>query len=450
MAIRLLLAAALLGTVTGEIRGQAVPTGPARLPDSAWQLPDRAAALGTGPVTPAAANMPVTGTPTPAVRPAPVAASPAPAAAGAIPPATPAATPVSAAAPPPAAAPPAAPPRRRTRITAGNGTIPNEAGQVWREYDLSPYTTRVTTTKRPEQAVVDWILRETGYEAWHSEPLAVLSATPRSLRVYHTPKMQAVVADLVERFVASEAETRTFSLRVITIDSPSWRVRAQRIMHPVPVQTPGASAWLLQKEDAAVLLADIQRRSDFREHSSPHLLVNNGQATVVSAIRARGYTRDVAPRPEAWPGYEVRQGQIDEGFSIDFSPLMSVDRRTIDATIKCNIDQVEKMASIMVDVPAPNAPRQRAKIDVPQISHYRFDERFRWPVDQVLVLGLGVVPLPVPVDGTPTLAGVPLPLPSSPPRADLLLVVESKGSVAETPGAARAPQQQAAGPQRRF
>jgi hypothetical protein len=260
--------------------------------------------------------------------------------------------------------------------------------------------------------------------------------------------MQAIVADLVERFVASEAETRTFSLRVITIDNPNWRARAQRFMHPVPVQTAGANAWLLQKEESAVLLADLQRRSDYREHSSPHLLVNNGQATVVSALRNRTYTRDVVARPEIWPGFEGRPGQIDEGFTMEFSPLLSVDQRTIDAVVKCEIGQVEKMASVMVDVPAPNAPRQRAKIDVPQLTHYRFQERFRWPVDQVLIVGMGMVALPVPVDGKPMVAGVPLPLPTSPPRADLLVVIESKGPVAETPGAARAPQQPTAAPRR--
>ena len=99
---------------------------------------------------------------------------------------------------------------------AARARLPNQQGQVWREYDISPYTARVTTTKRPEQAIVDWILRETGYEVWHSEPLGILSATPRTLRVYHTPEMQALVAEVVDRFVASEAENQTFSLRVMT------------------------------------------------------------------------------------------------------------------------------------------------------------------------------------------------------------------------------------------
>jgi hypothetical protein len=451
MAARILLALVLLGATAGLAWGQAVPAAPANVPDSAWQPPDRGsagaaairAAATPAPAAPAAAAAAAAGGATPpAASPGPSAQVPGSIGTGP--------TGMGANAAAPGARPAGAVRRRVTHVTAGNGTMPNEAGQVWREYDISPYTSRVTTTKRPEQAIVDWILRDTGYEAWHSEPLAVLSATPKTLRVYHTPKMQAVVGELVERFVASEAETRTFSLSVITLDSPNWRARAQRLMHAVPVQTPGASAWLLQKEEAAVLLADLKRRSDYREHSSPYLLVNNGQSTLVSAVRGRAYTRDVLPRTDAWPGFEGRPGQIDEGFSLEFSPLMSVDGRTIDAAIKCDIDQVEKMASVMVDVPTPAAPRQRAKIDVPQIAHFRFHERFRWPVDQVLLVGMGMVAMPVPVDGKPTVAGVPLPLPSTPPRADLLVVIESKGPVAETPGAARAPQQQATTTQRRF
>ena len=266
-------------------------------------------------------------------------------------------------------APPPAVARRALHVTAGSGTLPNEQGQVWREYDISPYTARVTTTKRPEQAIVDWILRETGYEVWHSEPLGILSASPRTLRVYHTPQMQAVVADIVDRFVSSEAETRTFSLRIVTIDNPDWRVAAHRTLRPIPAQTPGVSAWLLSKEDAAVLLGALQRRSDYREHSSPHLLVNNGQATVVSALRGRTFIRDVNPRPDAWQGYDNLPGQIDEGFSLEFSPLLSTDRRTVDAMIKCQIDQVEKLVPVMLEVPtqtsAAAAGPDRGAADVP-------------------------------------------------------------------------------------
>ena len=211
--------------------------------------------------------------------------------------------------------------------------------------------------------------------------------------------MQAVVADLVDRFTSSEAATQTFALRVITLDSPSWRTKAQPLLRAVPVQTPGVNAWLMAKEDAAILMADLRRRSDYREHSSPYLMVNNGQSTVVSAMRGRQYARDVILRPDLPTGAELQPGQVDEGFTLDFSPLLSSDRRMIDATVKCDIDQVEKMIPIMLDVPAQSTARQRIKIEEPQMTHYRFHERFRWPVEQVLLIGMGMVALPVPVDG---------------------------------------------------
>lgn len=335
----------------------------------------------------------------------------------------------------PAAAPPSTPePSRQpiARVTEGASTLPNTQGQVWREYDISPYTMRVTTTNRPEQAVIDWILRETGYEAWHSEPLGVLAATQRTLRVYHTPQMQAVVADIVDRFVRSQAEVQAFTLRIVTLDDPTWRTRAHRVMRPVTAQTPGVQAWVLQKEDSAMLQADLRRRTDYREHSSPHLLVGSGQSTVVSTMRSRSYVRDVVLRGEAWPGYEAVNGQVDEGMAMEFSPLLSVDSRLIDAMIKCDIDQVEKMVAAGVEVPTNAAPRQRVQVEVPQMSRCRFHERFRWPIDQVLLVNLGMVPMPFPPDARSLIPGLPLPLAPAPSRADLLIFIESKGESGQT------------------
>ena len=159
---------------------------------------------------------------------------------------------------------------------------------------------------------------------------------------------------------------------------------------------------------------------------------------MISGLRGRSFIRDVNPRPEAWQGYDNLPGQIDEGFSLEFNPLLSTDRRSVDAMIKCQIDQVEKLVPVMLEVPTQTSPRQRARVEVPQMSYFRFGERFRWPTDQVLLLSLGIVALPVPVDSTPTVVGLPLPFAGSPARADLLVIIESKGPVAETPGAANA------------
>ena len=82
--------------------------------------------------------------------------------------------------------------------------IPTEMQNGWtvgsRRTDASSNpTARVTSTNRPEQALVDWVLRETGYEVWHSNVVSMLSADARTLKVYHTPEVQAIVGDVVDR-----------------------------------------------------------------------------------------------------------------------------------------------------------------------------------------------------------------------------------------------------------
>jgi len=330
---------------------------------------------------------------------------------------------------------PAMPVRARepiARVSAGPGTLPNDAGQEWREYDITPYTARVSSTVKPEQAILDWILRETGYEAWHGSPLGILSVDSRRVVVYHTPPMQAVVQDIVDRFVNSEAESHVFGMRVVTLGSPDWRAKHHSVLHPVATQSQGTSAWLMAKEDFALLVADLRRRSDFREHGTPHLMVNNGQSKQVSANQTRNYVRDVILKADgSWPGYEPVMGQFDEGFKLEFNPLLSIDGTVVDAVIRCDVDQVEKMVPVMIDVPTTAAPRQRQKVEVSQGISIRLHERFRWPTDQVLLISLGVGPAPIP-DASGTLS---VPLLSGPPRAEMLIFVESRGKVGALPQA---------------
>lgn len=324
-----------------------------------------------------------------------------------------------------------------TKVTSGTGALPNKDGQVWREYDISPYTARVTSTNRPEQAIVDWILRETGYEAWHSNVVSVLSADARVLRVYHTPEVQAMVADVVDRFVNSQGASQVVNVRVVSVDGPSWRTRAQSALQPVPVQTQGISAWLIARENASLLAAELRKRSDFREHSSPQLYISSGQSSVVSLLRPRPYTADIVMKPDAWPGYEAKAAQFDEGFSIEISPLGSLDGRSLDAVVKVNIDQLERLQALPVEVPSAVAPRQRTEISVPQVSQFRLHDRFRWPVDAVLVISLGVVPLPSAADAA-TVGGFRMPamLSGGPARGEMLVFIDARSAATTTPAAA--------------
>lgn len=328
----------------------------------------------------------------------------------------------------------------RARVTKGSGALPQDKGQVWREYDIRPYTLRVTTTARPEQAIVDWILRETGYEAWHSEPVGLLSANRETLRVYHTPEMQAVVADIVDRFVNSAASAYAFTLRVATVRNPNWRAKALPMMTPLPVQSPGVQGWLLAKENARLLVSELSRRTDYREYNSSQQLVNNGQSIVLSTMRPRSYIRGAMITQTAWPGYQPEMGTIEEGFSLEFSPLLALDLASADAVVKLKLNQVEKMLPVKLDLPTTVAPNQRVQVDVPQMTSSNLHERFRWPTDKVLLLSMGVVATPGPTKDNPITDAMTdaVPILKSPPRADALLFVESAGVVAPSPEPATA------------
>ncbi|MBA4019670.1 MAG: hypothetical protein C0483_21100 [Pirellula sp.] len=336
---------------------------------------------------------------------------------------------------------PGAPRAPIAKVTSGTGTLPNKDGQVWREYDISPYTARVTTTNRPEQALVDWILRETGYEVWHSNVVSMLSADARTLKVYHTPEVQAIVGDVVDRFVNSQGSSQSVNVRIISLGSPNWRTRAQPALRAVPVQTQGISAWLMAREDASLILTEMRKRTDFREHGSPQLIIQSGQSAVVSLMRPRPYSADIAMRNDVWPGYEARTSQFDEGFSVEVSPLSSLDGRTLDAVVKVNIDQLERLQSLSVEVPSSVAPRQRTDIQVPQVSQFRLHDRFRWPTDSVMLISLGIVPVPSAADAATTVGGFRMPamLSGGPDRGEVLIFIDSKAllaGVAAQPAAA--------------
>jgi hypothetical protein len=308
------------------------------------------------------------------------------------------------------------------KIVKGTGALPNDHGQVWREYDISPYTLRAKDVAKPEQAVIDWVLRETGTGVWFSEPLGMLNASPTTLRVYHTPQMQDRVRAIVERFVGGGTETHALGVRLLTVGSPNWRVRGLPFLKPVDVKSPGVEAWLLSRENSLTLYDQLKTRADFREHTSPHVAVANGQSQTLSRLQPRSYARGLQLKKE-YPFYDLIPGQIQEGYSLEISPLLSLDGQMIEAAITCNADQVEKLVPLAIDVPT-GTQSQRVQIQVPQMVSWRLSERFRWPANEVLLLSCGVVASPAPGATGMLSALAPLGLASN--RADALLMVEHR------------------------
>ncbi len=304
--------------------------------------------------------------------------------------------------------------------------LPATAGQILQQYDLRPYTHQITTTQNPQKAVVDWVLRETGSEIWFNEPLGILYTTRDQLIVYHTPEVQAVVKNVVDRFLQSGGRQQMLGLKLVAVGSPNWRTAAAAMMQPIEMRTAGVEGWMVSRENAAILLNQLRRRADFSEHGGGDLTAHEGQRTVVTKTRPIDYVHAVRWIQGQLPGYQTLAKRIDEGYNLEISFLTSQDN-TIDAVLRCDVDQVEKLQSVGIDIPNGASRGQTVQVQVPQIVSWRMQERFRWPADQVLLISCGVVANPT--EAQTSGFNIQSLLNGSRRRADALLLIEYKGPV---------------------
>jgi hypothetical protein len=296
------------------------------------------------------------------------------------------------------------------------GQIPSDIGQVWKTYDLGPFVAMAGPGS--EKHVVDWILQETGYPAWHGTSPASLSGGSGKLSCYHTPEMQARVADVVKRFVGEADKPHRFTVRVLGFASPAWRTAARPALQPLATATPGVQAWILPREAAAAVVARATARPDCVELPTGAVLAANGLPAVLTGGRKQEYVQDYGVTPSAWPGWQPQRATCDEGLAIDVHPLVSEDGTVVDAVFRCRIDQIERMAAVSLPTPAGGPP---LGAEVPQMAAVRIGERFRWPATHALVIGLGLVPWPVPAQN----GAVPALLPRV-ERRDVVVVVEPR------------------------
>ena len=294
--------------------------------------------------------------------------------------------------------------------------IPSDQGQIWKTYDLQPFV--AVNGPETEKHVVDWILQETGYPAWHGSAPAALSARDGQLSCFHTPEMQARVIEIVDRFVGEADKPHRFTVRVLGLTGPAWRSEARPALQPIPTATPGVQAWILPRANAAAVVAQLRARTDATELPTGPVQAGNGLPAVLAGGRKQEYVQDYAATPNAWPGWQQQRATCDEGLSIELHPLVSGDGSVVDAIFKCRIDQIERMAQVSLPAPAGGPP---IAAQVPQVAAVRIVERFRWPASHTLVVALGFVPWPVPAQN-----GVVAALISDVERRDVVVVVEPR------------------------
>lgn len=277
-------------------------------------------------------------------------------------------------------------------IGSNGGKLDTSHGQIWREYDIRSFTNRLRDQETPEQSVVDWILRETGTNTWFGGVQSVLSADRNRIVVYQTPEVQKVIEQTIARFLDTRSEANEIAVRLVTVNKPDWRVKANAILTPVKTQTPGIEAWLISRENAALLLHDLSTRTDYREHNTPNLTVFSGQTHTLKATHPRVFSAGYDPLSSSLPS--AHTNVLDEGFLLEISPLVGHDGETIEAVIKCSVDQIERFTSLQNNTVDQFGLHRRSQIQVPQISSWRLHERFSWPKDEVLLVSRGLVATP--------------------------------------------------------
>lgn len=283
-----------------------------------------------------------------------------------------------------------------TKVTKTMSRLPNDNGQIWREYDISPYTSRIDSIEKPQQAILDWILRETGTEMWFNEPFGIMNADRNQLRVYHTPEIQRVVHRIVDRFVNTRGQVQDVTVGLVTVSKPTWRETAYSMLQPIEVKSAGVEAWMISKENAAILMSRLRQRPDFKEHGMGSISHHDGQSVSLKKTQPVQFVRNLRWVPGAIPNYQPLMTTIDEGYLLEISSLSSVNGKTIDATIKASVEQVEKLNTIKVDAQGAGGNVDKVNLQIPELVSWRLEERFRWMNDQVLLLSCGVVASPTP------------------------------------------------------
>ena len=274
-------------------------------------------------------------------------------------------------------------------------------------------------------------MRETGAAAWSRGPVSILNARGGVLTVYHTAEVQDRVVEVLERFMSPHSGSHSYSVRLATVGTPNWRAWASSMMTPVNVQSPGVEAWLLSKENAALLLGEFRKRVDYREHNSPSVVIYNGQTHEIARTLSRPYTKSVRAGLNTYPGYSLDQGQVDEGYSLWVSPLLSREGDVIDAVLRCKVSQVEDMLTVPIDLTTPGG-KARVDIQVPQAIHWQVHEQFRWPTNQVLLVSCGMTATPQ-MDRASAGLLPGLLQGGRPGRADAIMMLELNGKSASPP-----------------
>jgi hypothetical protein len=268
-----------------------------------------------------------------------------------------------------------------------------EAGEVWRTFDISKYTSLPHASSTPQTALVEWIFRRTGSALWHGDKVAVLSAGRSQLRAYHTPKVLKQVQDIVERFTDQQVpDILRLRVRFIAAADTRWRYLVATRLNPIGSGPQGQQIWTVRSEDAAMVRTQMAAYDSFRALLDQEYKLVNGQTLSVKQTKPVDYI--VGPQRDsgAGLGFEEGSAQLEEGVVLRISPLLNYEGDAVDAAIDLRGNTVKAFHRTRVMVRRDVGPADMT-IDVPEVVESRLNQTVQgWPIGQTLLISGGIQP----------------------------------------------------------
>ena len=294
-------------------------------------------------------------------------------------------------------------PSRTSRSALQPQQLIDQQKLLWGVFDIAPYTSlpqHSKETARPEGALVDWIFRFTGSEAWHGEMMATLSATPDTLYALHTEEMLDRVDRIYERFVDAWFNVLTLRARIIAATDPKWRYDIFSLLEPIRLDREGRGgpqgqqAWTIDPSTAERLVAAMSVGGTFRVIEERKEPIVNGQTLFLQSVlkEPATYRAGLELSNSVALGFEPNIDSIEEGVELRISPLLAYDGTTVDLALDLRATVARRNHQTRVIVPRKIGDIEQ-EIDVPEVAHTRLNQTIpSWPLDKTLIVSAGILP----------------------------------------------------------
>ncbi len=271
--------------------------------------------------------------------------------------------------------------------------LPAEAGQQWRTFDIAKYMALPHKDSNPQDRIVEWIFRRTTTPPWHGEKLAILSAGRSKIRAYHNAKVLDQVSEVVERFIDAHADFLTLTVRVVAANDSRWRFAVYKRLNLIGTGPQGQQVWHLRPEDATMIFNQLQVTQGARELTrKTKFNMINGQTAKLVTTSPRPYTGGLQRDGADAQGAQPKADELEEGVTLEISPLLSYDGDSLDAALLLTTNNVRSFHQTRILAPREVGTGE-ARIDVPEVSETRLNQTIKaWPVGQTLLISAGIQP----------------------------------------------------------